>query len=69
MNFSEKIYTVEETFIPLCLESHGRYYFNILRMMPILYHMYIKHEIYHTTHKKAQNFINEHKLIEGTISK
>ena len=33
-------------FIPLCLESHDGYYFNIFRMITICYHLYVEHEIY-----------------------
>ena len=55
-------------FIPLCLKSHERYYFNMLRMIKLLYHMYIEHEIYHIVYNKVQNCLNEYQFIEGTMS-
>ena len=47
-------------FIPLCLESYDRYYFNILRMITLFYHMYIKHEIYVKAYNKKRNRMNDH---------
>ena len=39
-------------FIPLCLESPDRYYFNILRVITLFYHMYLEYEIYNLTQRK-----------------
>ena len=33
-------------FITLCLELHDRYYFNVLRMITIFYHLYVDHTLY-----------------------
>ena len=41
--------------IPLCSESHDRYYFNILRVIVLLYHLYIDHEIYEMSYNKKQS--------------
>ena len=50
--FINKYEQLRKTFIPLCLESHDRYCFNILRIITLLYHFYIQYEIYHMAHKK-----------------
>ena len=55
-------------FIYFCLKSHDRYYFNILRMITLLYHFYIEYEIYHTAYNKVINLLNGHVLVERTMS-
>ena len=54
-SFREQYIQLRKFFIPFSLGSHDRYYFNILRMITLLYHMYIEHEIYHTAYKKVKN--------------
>ena len=53
-------------FIPLCLESYDKYYFNILRMITLLYHMYIHNEIYQIAYNKVPKCINYYQFIELT---
>ena len=53
--FREQYIQLRTLLIPLCLDSHDRSYFNILRMITILYHMYIEHETYQMAYKKVQN--------------
>ena len=48
-----KQYTqLKKIFIPWCLESHNRYYFNISRMITLCYHFYVDNEIYAMEYKK-----------------
>ena len=56
-------------FINLCLESHGRYYFNILKMITLLYNLHIEHEIYDMLYNKKINHFNDRLFIQNTISK
>ena len=56
-------------FVPLCLESHDKYYFNILRMVNLFYHLYVEHEIYDTAYNKRINRMNDHLFIQNTTSK
>ena len=51
-------------FIPLCLESHERHYLSILRIITLLYHFYIEHEIYDMSYNKKRNILNDHHFIE-----
>ena len=44
-------------FIPSCIESHDIYYFNILRIITLLYHFYIEHEIYDMSHLKIETIL------------
>ena len=50
--FSGKYMHLMKLFIPLCLKSPDRYYFNILRIITLFYHMYLEYEIYNLTQKK-----------------
>ena len=54
--------------VPLCLESHDIYYFNILRMITLLYNLYIEHEIYDISYHKRRNFLNANLFIENIMS-
>ena len=56
-------------FIPLCLELHERYYFNILRMITLFYHLYVYHEIYAMVYNKKESFLNDHIFIQSTMIK
>ena len=53
--------------IILCIEYHEKYYFNILNMIILLYHMYIENEIYHTASNKVRYLLNDHLFIEGKL--
>ena len=55
--------------ITLCLESHERYYSNILRMITICYHLYVDHEIYAMAYNKKRNCLNDHIFIKNKTSK
>ena len=59
---------LRNAFIPLCLESHDKNYFNILRMITLDYSLYIKHEIYDISCDN-KNHLNENILINNTMSK
>ena len=39
--FGKQYRKLRGVFVILCLESHARYYFNILRIITLLYHLYI----------------------------
>ena len=52
-------------FITFYLESHDRYYFNILRMIILFYHLYVDHEIYSMSYKKESIIINDSLLIKN----
>ena len=47
---------LRKLFIPLCLESHDRYYFNVLIMITLFYHFYVEHEIYAMAYKNQINY-------------
>ena len=55
---------LRKLFILLCLESHDRYCFNILRMITLLYNLYIEHVIYNMSNNKKINHINDHLFIK-----
>ena len=44
--FIEKYIQLRKIIIPLCINSTDSYYFNLLRIIAVFYHLYIKHEIY-----------------------
>ena len=46
--------------IPLCLESPVRYYFNLLRIIIMLYNMYIEYEKYYSAY-------NTQKILYGSL--
>ena len=46
---------LKNVFIPLCIESHDIYYFNVLRMITILYNFYIEYEIYEMSYNKKKS--------------
>ena len=51
--YGNKYRQLRDIFVTLCLDSHDRYYFNILRMITILYNLYIDHDIYEWSYKKT----------------
>ena len=69
IKYTEKYEKLRTILIPLCLESHDRYYFNILRMITLLYHLYIEHEIYDISQIKNKNHLNDNLFIKYTIIK
>ena len=56
-------------FIPLCIDSHTIYCFNILRIIKILYHFYIEHDIYDISYNKNINRLYKNIFIEDKINK
>ena len=56
-------------FITLCLESHDRYYFDILRMIKLFYHLYIENEIYAMSYKKQRRILNDSLFIQNGMRK
>ena len=67
--FRKQYIQLRTLFVNFFLESHGRYYFNILRMITILYNLYIDYEIYHMAYNKKINRLNENLFLEETMSK
>ena len=53
----------------MCLESHDRYYFNILRIITLLFHLYIEYKLYEWSYEKNVGHINETRFIENTMGK
>ena len=67
---SERQYEqMRKRFIPLCKKSIGRYHLNILRIITLIYHMYIEYELYNLTYNKTTGLIYENQFISATISK
>ena len=56
-------------FIHLFLESHNRYYFNILRMITLFCHLYIEHEIYSMAYLKYISTLHDTLFMQNKISK
>ena len=70
MNYSENnIYSWGHLSLPCVLSHMTDIIFHILRIITLLYHMYIEHEIYHMAYKKLQNRLNEYQFIEWNIGK
>ena len=56
-------------FTLLCLKSHNIYYFNILRMIKLFYHLYVKHEMYSMPYKEKIQFHDDFLYIQNGIHK
>ena len=67
--FKRQYKQMKNSFIPLCIESHDRYYFNILRIITIFYHLYIEYEIYNLAYNKNKGFLNDIRFIKVTMGK
>ena len=67
--FRKQYIQLRTVFIPMCLNSHDRYCFNIFSMITPLYNFYIDHEIYHMAYNKIRNRLNDNLFIEKTLSK
>ena len=52
--YGKKYRQLRDALVPFCIESHDIYYFNILRIITLLYHLYIEHEIYEWSYKKQK---------------
>ena len=55
--------------IPLCKNSTDRYHLNILRIIVIIYHIYIEYELYNLSYTKIYNIVVEQEFICSTIRK
>ena len=44
----------EKMFIPLCKNTNDRYHFNIMRIIAIIYHIYIESELYNLAYGKVK---------------
>ena len=55
--------------IPLFLDLHDRYYFNILRMITLFYHLYIEHKIYAMEYLKNISILHDTLFIQNKMSK
>ena len=60
---------LSKIFTPLCLKSHDGYYFNILRMITICYHLYVENSIYSMAYNKKKDHLYEHLLLKNKMSK
>ena len=60
---------MRKTFIPLCKKSTDRYHFNILRIITLIYHMYIEYELYNLAENITPGFLYEHKFIIASMGK
>ena len=52
--FQIKHQTTKNMLIPLCKNTSVRYYFNILIIIKIIYHIYIRSELYQLAYKISQ---------------
>ena len=67
--YEKKYRHLRDVLVPLCLDSHVRYYLNILRIIILLYNLYIEHEIYYMPYHKIRNCLNVNIFIENSMSK
>ena len=51
---------LETLFVLLCLQSYDIYFFNILRIINLFYHMYVEHEIYVMSYKKEGTILHDY---------
>ena len=65
----KKFKQLTKILVPLCLEPHYVYIFNILRMIILCYHLYVGNEIYAMAYNKKINRLNDHLFIKNTMSK
>ena len=55
MKYTENIYKQLRTpFIPLCIKSYYRYYFNLLSIITLFCNFYFEHEIYAMSYKNKE---------------
>ena len=52
--FGNQYRQLRYVFVPLCLESHDRYYFNVLIIITLLYRLYIEYKIYEWSYLKIE---------------
>ena len=57
--FRKQYIQLRKFFITFSLKSHDRYCLNILRIITLLYRLYIEHEIYHMAYNKIGNLLNK----------
>ena len=55
--------------IPLCKKSTDRYHLNILRIIPLIYHMFIEYELYNLTYNKNTGFLYKYRFINSTMGR
>ena len=67
--FKRKYKQMRKQFIPLCKKSPNRYYFNVLSIITLFYHLYIEYEIYYLEYNKSKVFINDILFMQGTMGK
>ena len=59
---------MRQIFIFLCKKSPDRYYFNLLRITALVYHMCIEYDIYNLAYLKT-GYLYESQFIEGSMGK
>ena len=65
--FVGKYKQLRKRFIHFCLNSPDIYYFNILRIITLVYHMYIDYEIYNLAYNTRKIIIYDILFIEYTM--
>ena len=67
--FERKYKQMREIFIPLCKKSAERYQLNILRIITLIYHMYLEYKLYNLAYNNTPGFLYEHQFINETRGK
>ena len=60
---------MRKIFIPLCKKSPYKYNLNMLRIIVLIYHMYIEYELYNLAYNKNPGLIYEYQFIGAKMSK
>ena len=60
---------MRKIFIPVCKYLTGRYNLNILRIITLIYHIYIEYELYNLEYNNTPVFLYKHQFISATMGK
>ena len=66
--FKRQYKQMRKKIIPLCKNSPNRYDLNLLRIITLIYHMYIEYELCNLAYNKNTVFLYESQLMHGTTS-
>ena len=58
---------LRKLFIPLCLNSPDRHSFNLLRIITLLYNIYIEYEIYNLSYNTGEDILYGGLFVYGTM--
>ena len=58
---------LRKNFIPLCINSPDRYYFNLLRIITLLYNIYIEYAIYNLSCNTGEDILYGGLFVDGTM--